>query len=128
MDSVVLLDRLTALETELHGSSTRGDVARLRVLLHEDFEEVGRSGVYYRRDDVLASLPAETGDTTLQADGFRIVMLSEVLALLTYRSVRVDADGNATAHTLRSSLWQMMDGHWRMRFHQGTPTTPFTLI
>lgn len=126
MEPLALLDRLTALETELHGPSTRGDATRLRGLLHDDFEEVGRSGLHYRRDDVLASLPAESGNTTLHADEFRLVVLSEAVALLTYRSFRLDADGHATAHTLRSSLWQRVDGHWRMRFHQGTPTTPFT--
>lgn len=127
MASDPLLDLLTALETELHGSSTRGNVSRLSALLHDDFEEVGRSGARYRRDDVLVALPAETRDTTLASDGFRMAVQSEVFVLLTYRSARVDMDGRLTAHTLRSSLWQKMGDGWQLRYHQGTPTAPFTM-
>ncbi len=25
-------------------------------------------------------------------------------------------------HTLRSSVWKLIDGNWQMAFHQGTPT------
>jgi hypothetical protein len=54
-----------------------------------------------------------------------LVKLDENFALLTYKSAHVDANGQLSRHTLRSSLWQKMQNGWQMRFHQGTPTDAF---
>jgi hypothetical protein len=51
--------------------------------------------------------------------------LDENFALLTYKSAHVDANGELSRHTLRSSLWQKMESRWQMRFHQATPTDAF---
>jgi xylulose-5-phosphate/fructose-6-phosphate phosphoketolase len=40
------------------------------------------------------------------------------VALVTYRSVSPDG---SKFHSLRSSIWKIIDGRWRMAFHQGTP-------
>lgn len=48
----------------------------------------------------------------------RIIAKDAVLVL--YRSVR-QADGDlAERTTLRSSVWKLIDGRWKMAFHQGT--------
>ena len=54
-----LLRELQALEVELHRTSTRSDIARLAALLHDNFQELGRSGNTYRKADVVARLPTE---------------------------------------------------------------------
>jgi len=51
--------------------------------------------------------------------------LSEGLALLTYRSASIGRDGELADHAHRSSLWELTENGWRMRFHQGTPTASF---
>ncbi|KAF1008258.1 MAG: hypothetical protein GAK28_01238 [Luteibacter sp.] len=125
MHTKALLDELVALETKLHQPSTRGDRQRLAALLHDDFREIGRSGLTYDRDQVLDALPREASPDAIHGDAFQLSLLADGLALLTYRSVRTDAQGITGSHTLRSSLWQRDTLGWRMRFHQGTPCAPF---
>ena len=49
-----LLSQLQALEVELHQPEVRGDAARLDALLHDDFQEFGRSGTAYAKSDIVA--------------------------------------------------------------------------
>ncbi|GKT24633.1 nuclear transport factor 2 family protein [Acidovorax sp. SUPP3334] len=125
-DNVLAL--LKALEVELHTPETRGNPARLGALLHDGFREFGRSGGTYAKADVLSQLPALPQGpalTTLLADRFEITLLSDAVALLTYRSVHRLADGAFDRWTLRTSIWERLPLGWQMRFHQGTPTAPF---
>jgi hypothetical protein len=46
-----LLEGLQFLEQELHRPETRRDAERMQTLLHPDFEEFGRSGRRYTRED-----------------------------------------------------------------------------
>ena len=52
-DSLVLLEELSSLETELHKDETRHDRQRMETLLHPDFIEFGRSGTRYTRAEIL---------------------------------------------------------------------------
>lgn len=122
-----LMADLVGLEVELHTPMTRRDRARLGELLHDDFREIGRSGATYGRQEVLSSLPDDLSEATIKADRFRAELQCDSLVLLTYRTVCIGEDGAVAAHTLRSSLWQRSGDRWQMRFHQGTPTTPFDL-
>ena len=117
-----LLETLSRLEIELHRSETRRDVQRMCELLHEDFEEFGRSGRRYSRSEVLAEFSAGQTLPQIDARDFDVHRLGEGLALLTYRSAHVGESGELSRHTLRSSLWTLTATGWRMRFHQGTPT------
>ena len=93
----------------------------MEMLLHPDFEEFGRSGTRYSREDVLQEFGPASTPPAIRAEHFRLVELAEGIALLTYVSAHVDAGGNAHRQTLRSSLWVLTDAGWQMRFHQGTP-------
>ncbi|RWX79051.1 DUF4440 domain-containing protein [Neorhizobium lilium] len=118
-----LLEHLLALEAALQTREVRSVEARLRELLAPDFREFGRSGAAYTLNDILGSLPAETGrdDDTLSISDFRISVLSEGVALATYLGTRTRPDGSRLL-TNRSSIWrEEADGQWRMVFHQGTP-------
>lgn len=103
-----------ALERELLGPDVRGDIGRTGVLLHPDFMEIGSSGRAWTRDAMMLALEEDPGERTeLEILGADRIGTGAVL--LTYRSYA------RSGTTLRSSLWVLDNGRWRLRFHQGTP-------
>ena len=102
------------LERELLGPEVRGDIGRTGVLLHPDFMEIGSSGRVWTRDAMMMALEEDPGERTeleiLGAD-----RIGTCAVLLTYRSYA------RSGTILRSSLWVLDNGRWRLRFHQGTP-------
>jgi hypothetical protein len=125
MQDSALLDELRRLETALHGPEVRADRARLGALLDDQFWEIGRSGMVWTREAALAKFDGAPQSYTVWSQDFKVEMLASALALLTYRSAHITQAGELERHTHRASLWEKTDGHWRMRFHQGTPTQPF---
>ncbi|MGK3649877.1 RNase H family protein [Pseudarthrobacter enclensis] len=102
------------LERELLGPLVRGDIGRTAVLLHPDFMEIGSSGRVWTRDAMMMALEEDPGERTdIEILGADRIGTSAVL--LTYRSFA------RAGTTLRSSLWVLDGGRWRLRFHQGTP-------
>jgi hypothetical protein len=118
------LELIRNLEEELLKQSVRGSPEAVSQLLADDFVEFGRSGGVHHKDQVIGSLAVEGGDVvkTRTASNFDLKPLAEDVVLLTYRSLRLGADGQEL-HTLRSSIWKFMEGRWQMVFHQGTPTS-----
>ena len=116
-----LLETLRSLEVELHHPGVRCNRGRLEQLLTPDFYEVGRSGRQYSRSTVIEFLLNETSPTNVQSDDFNAVKLADNVALLTYRSAHIEANGQLRNHTLRASIWVNLDGRWQVRYHQGTP-------
>ncbi|MEJ1116060.1 ribonuclease HI family protein [Paenarthrobacter sp. CCNWLY172] len=106
-------ETVLALERELLRPDVRADIGRIGVLLHPDFAEIGSSGRFWTRDAMMMALEEEPGEPTdlelLSAD-----RLSENTILLNYRSLA------HTGSALRSSVWMLDRGQWRLRFHQGT--------
>ncbi|GAA1927726.1 RNase H family protein [Nocardioides hwasunensis] len=104
-------EHVVALERALLTDEVRGDRAAVAALLHPAWQEIGRSGRLWSRDDMLEAIaPGEP--VTLD-----VVTLDRVDAdtiLLVWRAL---ADGRST---LRSSLWVRSRGRWQQRFHQGT--------
>ena len=49
---------------------------------------------------------------------FESIMLSEDVALVTYRATRRSKAGANAVHTLRSSIWRRSNGQWQMVFHR----------
>lgn len=117
-----LADHLLALELALQSREVRGSEQKLRELLAPEFREFGRSGLTYTFDDIVTRLVAETGPNNTSISDFSAEMLSDAIALTTYRGTRVNDDGSKLL-TNRSSIWRLdPDGKWRMVFHQGTAT------
>jgi hypothetical protein len=116
-----LLETLQALEVELHHPGVRCDRPRLEALLHPDFHEVGRSGRIYTRQTVVDHLLATPTPPTVVSEHFAVARLSAEVALLTYRSAHVNAEGERTLHAHRASVWQATAIGWQLRYHQGTP-------
>ena len=120
-----LLDQLRALEIELHQPGMRGDAGRLDALIHEEFQEFGRSGTAYSKADIVALLLSAEQHADVIADRFLVRRLAADVALLTYRSAHALPDGTLHRHTLRASVWQCSAAGWQMSFHQGTATEPY---
>ncbi|WP_258524882.1 nuclear transport factor 2 family protein [Serratia quinivorans] len=125
-DSTQLLALIQSLEVKLHLPVTRNNVAVVSELLHDDFEEIGRSGHYYDKQQTLAALQIESGQTPIFPKALSWPSLPKVRCCLTYRSFQQGDDGDVTRCTLRSSIWLLSANdngdRWQMRFHQGTPT------
>lgn len=113
----MLLEKLKALECSLHGDKRR-DRQWLEAILHPDFREITRSGVMVDRKETIESLAGEESGPTILSSDFRLITVSEDVAMLYYRTVNPDGDRPA----LRSSYWvRSGDGKWLLAFHQGTP-------
>lgn len=105
---------VVGLERSLLTDEVRGDPAAVAALLDPAWEEIGRTGRRWSRDELLASIgPLEerVDLEVLSAD-----RVGQDGVLLVWRAVT--ASGEAT---LRSSLWVRSGQRWLQRFHQGTP-------
>ena len=127
-----LAAEIQRLEQMLHDPAVRADASHVEALLCEDFAEFGSSGRRFDLESVLGLLAAERGaDVRYEASDFEFARVGEDAILVTYRTQTSAAapgaqagDPAAVRHSLRSSLWLRRAGRWRMRFHQGTLTTP----
>jgi hypothetical protein len=115
-----LAAHLLDLETQLHRQNVRADEATLRQLIAEDFFEFGVSGTVWTRESVIEALRGEAFSPRKVTD-FRLTMLADEVALVTYRGHRFETPERAASDSLRSSIWRLRDGRWQMVFHQGTP-------
>ncbi len=111
---------LVDLETQLHRQDVRADAAALRNLIAGDFYEFGVSGTVWTREAVIEALHGEAFSPR-EATDFRLALLAEGVALLTYRAHRGATAARPAADSLRSSIWCLREGRWQMVFHQGTP-------
>ncbi|OIX86743.1 DUF4440 domain-containing protein [Serratia fonticola] len=123
-DIAQLLPVIQSLEVKLHQSATRNDTNLVGELLHDDFEEIGCSGLHYDRQQTIEALKLESGQLEIFAEEFKLVKIADGAVLLRYKSFQRDADGSIVRRAERSSIWlqssQESGGHWQMRFHQGT--------
>jgi hypothetical protein len=113
-----LHDKLLAIETRLLQPKVRRSRDAVSEVLADDFVEFGSSGRIYSKQQVLDALRFEASRTRTLQD-YRIVELVPGVCLATYRVVLEDPAGPDT-YTLRSSIWKLADGHWRLLFHQAT--------
>ena len=113
-----IAEHLKDLEELLLTDAVRKDREFASSLLVEEFREFGSSGRSYTRTEILDFLETEP-PVQLSLEDFDASLLSENVALVTYRSIR--EMGEATpSKALRSSIWVFRDGRWQVVFHQGT--------
>jgi hypothetical protein len=110
---------LRACEEALLDPLVRRDRERVTALLAEDFCEFGSSGRVWTREEILELLANGDYSPPSIAD-FKCDLIGEGVALVTYRTVRAEAETGLRSAALRSSLWTKKSGEWRVRFHQGT--------
>ncbi|CAM3043967.1 DUF4440 domain-containing protein [Vibrio neptunius] len=97
-------------------------------LLHPDFVEVGRSGKSFDLKSILEMMKGETPSIgKIHSQSFECVALEPSVQLLMYKSVWIDANGNASLFTKRASIWVFTGEKWQLKYHQGTPCEPFRI-
>ena len=109
------INEIIALEKSLLTDDVRSNQIKVRQLMHPDFVEFGASGNIFTRGRMLSIIGPLENRTTFELLGAD--QLGPDLIILRWRSK------NALGQALRSSLWQRHEGAWKLRFHQGTPTT-----
>lgn len=116
---------LCELEQQLQRPEIRSSPDEVARLLADEFFEFGASGSVFTRQQVIEELPHEqkTQPTReLICNNFSVQWLAEGVALVTYRGTRRILSEAKEFRFLRSSIWKLINGQWRMAFHQGTPT------
>lgn len=98
------------LEAGVHKSETPAQ------LLADSFVEFGSSGRVYTKAQIIAALQAES-TVKISVSQFNVRLLAPHIALVTYRAQR---HTEPPVCSLRSSIWQQIEGKWQMVFHQGT--------
>lgn len=104
---VQLLDKIDSLDV-------------LAELIDNEFIEIGSSAVIYDRTEVIRWLASDDQSERI-GTSFKAHPLSENIILLTYVSRIKDTPFVESKQAMRSSIWRLTGGKWRMVFHQGTP-------
>jgi len=113
-DAGAVIAEAWAAEERLLDPAVRSDPAGLRRLLADDFAEIGRSGRWWTRDEIIAALTAEEpGSRPPSIERRQSRLLDADTVLLTYL---LRGDDRAS---YRSSVWRC-DPQPRCLFHQGT--------
>lgn len=115
-DAQALVASVWAAEERLLTPAVRGDAARLRELLADDFVEIGQSGRRWTRDEIIAALASDRGRGDVEISEREARQLAPALVLLSYL---LRFDGRSSR---RSSIWRC-DPEPRCVFHQGTPVS-----
>ncbi len=121
--SDTLRDELIKLELALQEQQPAAPESADNRLLRDDFFEFGSSGGTINKQMVIEYLADEKIDMT--SGDFRLDLLADGVALLTYRSIKRFESPTPPLYSNRSSIWTCVAGQWQMFFHQGTPTKPF---
>ena len=111
MDAI--FEMIMNFELELVSCEGRRSTARLAALLHDEFEEVGKSGRVYGKVDTLALLPEERYQV-IELRAFRFRRLADDTVLVKYLS---ESQGVVAR---RSSVWVWSEAGWQLLYHQGT--------
>jgi hypothetical protein len=116
-----LQKHLLELETRLANPKVRKSPQELDRLLADSFVEFGSFGKIYDKQAIKEELGAEQEIRIAMSD-FRIRALSSQIVLATYSAEVREIKNSVESHfiSLRSSIWQLLDGEWQMVFHQGT--------
>lgn len=107
-------NQLLQLEENLLKPEIRTSKEELTNLLADSFFEFGSSGKVLYKDENMSEMTL--GEVRMQLSDFEIHPLSEEIVLTTYK---IYNEMNKQ-HSLRSSIWKLIDGRWKMHFHQGT--------
>ncbi len=85
----------------------------------DEFFEVGASGNIYSKKDVIKTLLERYNDTNYEdiweASDFNLTQIAPDSYLLTYNLIQ-----NKIRATRRSTIWQKVNGIWKVFYHQGT--------
>lgn len=117
MLSSTLKEQLLQLEKKLLEPEIRLSKDELSNVLADSFFEFGSSGKVLYKDENIGEMSLSI--VQMKLSDFEIHPMSEEIILTTYR---IYNEMN-NEHSLRSSIWKLIDGRWKMHFHQGTKIT-----
>lgn len=117
MLSSTLKEQLLQLEKKLLEPEIRLSKDELSNLLADSFFEFGSSGKVLYKDENIGEMSLSI--VQMKLSDFEIHPMSEEIVLTTYRIY----NEMKNEHSLRSSIWKLIDGRWKMHFHQGTKIT-----
>ena len=104
-------------EKELFSATFCNSREHLERILSKDFFEYGKSGKIYDRESTISALMSMTKDKNIEISQFEITELHDDVIIVHYISSHRDDNSQA----LRTSIWRLEDGDWKLLFHQGTP-------
>ena len=113
-------DQIKQLETSLLQPAVRGLESNLANLIADDFVEFGGSGRTYNKRDVIAVL-SNAQERLMELRDFQVRMLADDVVLTTFLLDEYDHRTQQGSSSLRSSIWKLSGGKWKIVFHQGTP-------
>jgi hypothetical protein len=111
-------NHIKKLEEHLLHTEVRKNSTILNELLSDEFEEIGSDGKISTREEVIEWLVNKEKNTTWSLNDFKIKELSPELILATYITIKKDQSNSS--RSIRTSIWKMISGNWKMIFHQGT--------
>lgn len=113
-----IINQIIKQETQLLDKVDSLDV--LADLIDNEFMEIGSSAVVFDKAEVMRWLASDDPSERI-GTSFKARHLAENIILLTYMSTIKDTPVAKSKQAVRSSIWRLTDGQWRMVFHQGTP-------
>ncbi|PKM77240.1 MAG: DUF4440 domain-containing protein [Firmicutes bacterium HGW-Firmicutes-15] len=116
-----LNEQLLLMEEKLLQPEFRKSVKDLTILIADDFIELGSSGRTYNKQQVIAGSPTSPMVQMTLMD-FQAKLLAPGVALTIYRVAKHSKQDELLEYSLRSSIWILQEGKWRIMFHQGTPS------
>ncbi|MGE5380785.1 MAG: DUF4440 domain-containing protein [Methylocystaceae bacterium] len=119
MGEIFLKEQLQKLEEQLLRQETRQTASTLDKPIGDSFMEFGSSGTIYNKEQTIEAMQAHTANKRIITD-FEIRVLAPEVVLATYRLIAYGKQIKDTAHSLRSSIWQLTANGWQIIFHQGT--------
>jgi hypothetical protein len=116
-------DHIRELEEKLLHSDVQENPEILNDLLSEEFEEIGSIGKTSSREEVAHWLRVKEKNRQWSLDEFRIRELAPDLILAIYQANSKGSDRDGSKGSIRSSIWKLYRGNWKIIFHQGTKIT-----
>ncbi len=115
-----LESHIKKLEEDLLTQAVRTDPQKLGSFLADDFLELGTSGNIWTKQMVIEALKNESYTETFVKE-FRLTLLADNIALVTYCAHRRQNENDTGADSLHCSIWKKFNKNWKIIFHQGTP-------
>lgn len=114
-----LLPTIQQLEEHLFKPEIRQSPIEVSKLLAKNFVEFGSSGQIFDKQTIIDAM-IQHPIVRISAVDFKISILAPDIVSATYRAIIVIKEGEPEQHSLRKSIWELIDDSWQMVFHQGT--------
>ncbi len=118
MESIAAL--IKQLELRLLQTDLRTNPTLIDELIAESFEEINSAGQINSRQQVVEWLMNKDSNQNWILKDFRIRPLTNHMVIAIYSAVNDDQVPEKQSGSIRSSIWQCQNDHWKMVFHQAT--------